>query len=62
MIYIVRFIREDRKPNEEYYYHSLEDARNHIDLFCDDDSGLYKTISLLAVDGTTIETISQCQF
>ena len=62
MMYIVRFVRRDRKPNEEYYYHSLEAAKNHINLFYDDDSGLYKTISLLAVDGTTIETISQYSF
>ena len=62
MMYMVRFVRRDGKPDEEYYYNSLEAAQNHITLFYDDDSGLYKMILLLAIDGTTIDTISQYQF
>ena len=62
MMYVVRFVRRDGKPDEEYYYHTLEAARNHFKLFYDDDSGLYKTISLLAVEGVKIETIKQYQF
>ena len=61
-MYIVRFVRRDRKSNEEYYYHSLEAAQDHINLFHDDDSGLYKMILLLAIDGTTIDTISRFSF
>lgn len=48
-MYIVRFIRWDDQPNEEYYYHHLEDAIFHFDLFKDDDSGLYTRIELLEV-------------
>lgn len=45
-MYIVRFVRKDGKSDEEYYYHRLEDARKHIDLFKGDESGLYEKIEL----------------
>lgn len=46
-MYLVRFIRKDRQPNEEYYYNALKDAEYHFSLFADDDSGLYKRIELI---------------
>ena len=44
--YIVSFVRADNKPNEEYYYHTLEEAREHFSLFLDDSSGLYRQIQI----------------
>ena len=46
MYYYVRFIRNDQQPNEEYLYQRRCDATYHFKLFRDDDSGLYKEISL----------------
>ncbi len=46
-MYIVRFNRRDDSLPEEYYYHHKEDAENHIELFSNDDSGLYTEIYLL---------------
>ena len=45
--YIVRFIRKDGKPVEEYFYHSYRDAVSHLNLFENDDSGLYKRIEII---------------
>ena len=42
--YVVRFIRADGKPDEEYYYHTLKEAEEHYNLFIDDDSCLYSSI------------------
>mgnify|MGYP007070133511 CR=1 FL=1 len=44
--YIVRFVRKDGKPAEEYYYPDLQDAQYHFELFQDDDSGLYDRIEI----------------
>ena len=44
--YIVRFIRADRGPDEEYYYPRETDAIAHYNLFLDDDSGLYCRIEI----------------
>lgn len=46
-LWIVKFIRKDGKPDEEYYYSSLADAEHHRDLFLDDDSGLYEKIEII---------------
>lgn len=46
-MYIVRFVRCDCQPNEEYIYHHLEDALFHFSLFKEDDGGLYTRIELL---------------
>lgn len=32
-LWIVKFVRKDGKPDEEYYYHSLAKAEYHRDLF-----------------------------
>lgn len=46
--YIVRFIRKDGMPDEEYFYHNYEDAANHLEMFRDDDSELYWEICIEA--------------
>lgn len=45
-MFVVRFVRRDRQPAEEYYYNTIEEARWHLGLFRDDDSELYKRIEL----------------
>ena len=45
-MYMVRFVRRDGKPDEEYYYQSFEEAENHFHLFDNDNSGLYKMICI----------------
>lgn len=52
--YIVCFIRADGKPNEEYYYATLEEAQAHYNLFFDDDSELYKAIQITDYTGSLI--------
>lgn len=44
--YIVRFVRADCGPDEEYYYPREKDAIAHYNLFLDDDSGLYRRIEI----------------
>ena len=34
-LWIVRFVRKDGKPDEEYYYRSLAEAEYHKSLFLD---------------------------
>lgn len=46
-MWIVRFVRKDGKPDEEYFYHSHADAEHHRDLFQNDDSGLYEKIEVI---------------
>ena len=46
-LWIVRFVRKDGKPDEEYYYRSLAEAEYHKNLFLDDDSGLYERIEII---------------
>lgn len=43
-MWVVTFVRKDGAPDEEYYYHSKEDAEAHKALFTDDDSDLYERI------------------
>lgn len=50
---IVRFIRADDQPAEEYYYNNISEAVHHIHLFKDDDSGLYRRIELIVYDSDT---------
>jgi hypothetical protein len=45
--WIVRFVRKDGKPDEEYYYHTQAEAEYHRNLFQDDDSGLYERIEVV---------------
>ena len=46
-MYVVRFVRADGKPDEEYWYHHLEDAYFHFNLFKEDNGGLYVRIEVL---------------
>ena len=50
-VYIVRFIRKDDRPVEEFFYHTFEDATSHLLLFRNDDSDLYTRIEI--IDGAT---------
>jgi len=51
-MYIVRFVRVDGCPNEEYQYHDEEAAVYHLSLFEDDDSNLYSLIEVVKVLGS----------
>lgn len=51
-LYVVRFVRNDNNPNEEYVYTTQEEAKRHRELFIDDDSGLYECIELLDFDSS----------
>lgn len=46
-LFVVRFIRNDGKPDEEYVYNTYEEAQKHYDLFQNDDSGLYERIEIV---------------
>ena len=48
-MFLLIFRRADGKPQEEYYYHYREDAESHINLFENDNSGLYERIDLLEI-------------
>ena len=47
-MWIVRFVRKDGKPDEEYYYHTLREAETHKRLFQEDDSDLYEAIEIVS--------------
>ena len=49
-MFITRFNRLDGGV-EDYYYYTKEEAKNHLELFRDDDSGLYKNIEVMSTDG-----------
>ena len=53
--FIVRFIRVDGRPDEDYYYIRQEDAEYHYRLFLDDDSNLYRKIVVLRPNGDILE-------
>ena len=46
-MFIVKFVRKDGKSDEEYYYHTLQEAETHQKLFDDDDSDLYERIEII---------------
>lgn len=56
-MYITRFVRADSKGNEDYYYNELKDAEYHFSLFLDDDTGLYRAIEIIFLDGNKEELI-----
>lgn len=45
-MFVVRFIRNDGHPDEEYWYHRQGEAEYHFHLFDDDESELYLAIQL----------------
>lgn len=56
-LYIVRFVRADQQPDEEYYYHDLQLATEHFKLFEDDDSELYRRIELVSYAGDLLAVL-----
>ena len=46
-MFIVKFVRKDGTSDEEYYYHTLQEAETHKKLFDDDDSDLYERIEII---------------
>ena len=60
-MYIVRFIRFDGQPNEDYYYHNPFEAIGHLKLFAKDDSTLYKKIQLIFLEETEI-VVTELEF
>ncbi len=59
-MFVIRFVRVDQKMDEEYYYQSDREAINHLKLFYEDDSGLYKRIEV--IDETTSDVIMTLPF
>ena len=57
-MFIVRFHRLDGKPNEDYYYERIEDAKYHFQLFFSDDSCLYSKIILLSETDLVLESFT----
>lgn len=45
-------------PCEEYYYHKREDAEAHLNLFVDDDSGLYTAIMVVDDNDVVLKQIT----
>ena len=60
--YIVRFVRKDNLPVEDYLYYDLNDAESHFNLFEKDDSGLYNNIILLFCFGDKTMVIREIEF
>lgn len=50
-MYVVRFVRVDQQPIEEYFYHNLCDALVHLKLFDEDTSELYSCIQVVEIQG-----------
>ena len=46
-LWVVRFIRKDGKPDEEYFYLTFSDAEYHRRLFENDSSDLYERIEVV---------------
>ena len=53
-MYIVRFVRVDSKPNEDYYYVDPNEALSHLKKFKQDDSGLYTKVQLVVEEEVEI--------
>ena len=48
-MFLVRFVRIDDCPNEEYLYHCKAEAMHHFSLFDGDDSNLYSLIEVVKI-------------
>ncbi len=69
-MFITRFTRTDKdKTTEDYLYHTEQEAKDHLMLFKNDDSGLYRNIAVIDdknfvlhilpfVDGKPLDVIS----
>ena len=60
--YIVKFLRRDNQPDEEYIYWNQQDAKHHFELFRHDNSNIYKKIMLLLWNGKKESIIGQISF
>ena len=49
-MFAVIFERQDRKPDEIYYYNKRVDAVYHFGLFFNDNTDMYSKISIIDVD------------
>ncbi len=59
-LYTVRFIRRGQDPDEEYYYNTLESAKDHFMLFNDydeDEAEMYSRITLEDDNGSILSVI-----
>ncbi len=52
-MYITRFTRVNG-GTEDYFYHTREEAEDHLKLFESDDSGLYRNIAVINGDNTVL--------
>lgn len=50
-MYVVKFIRSDGAPNEEYWWNTYDEASHHMSLFNTSDRDMYKEIILFEIDG-----------
>ncbi len=39
---------------QDYYYHNVEDAEKHLNLFLDDNSGLYRNVCVMDAEKNTV--------
>ena len=53
-MFVVRFVRRDRQPAEEYYYNTIEEARWHLNMFREDDSRLYERVVLIDMNHSEV--------
>ena len=52
-MYIARFTTV-QKETQDYYYRSIEDAEKHLNLFLNDNSGLYRNICVYNDENSTV--------
>lgn len=57
-LYIVRFMRLDDYPDEEYNYIRKSDAEKHFSMYSTDNSGLYYEIQLSEVRNKTAKILN----
>lgn len=57
-LYIVRFMRLDDYPDEEYNYIRKSDAEKHFSMYATGNSGLYYEIQLLEVRNKTAKILN----
>ena len=43
-MFFVRFVRKDEHPDEFYAYSTKVAAKNHFDMFLDDDSNIFSRV------------------
>lgn len=61
-LFVVRFVRRDLKPEEEYYYSSIEAAEEHFGLFLNDDSELYSKIEIVQQTSESEKVLKEIKY